>query len=100
MLIPEHYTEEELRQWGRAENARRMRELSEDPSYAMQRAALRRNYASLTVGQAAWAIGQAQKEMNMGTVWLGKASEPSELADEIEAAASSVLRLPHVERRS
>lgn len=30
-------------------------------------------------------------------VWRGKASEPSELADEIAAIASTVLRLAYVE---
>lgn len=62
MLLPEHMTEEELREWGRRENAVRLHEIAEFPDTAQTRAALRRNYASLTATQAAWAVGQAQTE--------------------------------------
>lgn len=66
MLMPEHYSEEELRQWGRNENVARIRDLREHPEHAKARAGLRRNYASLTAAQAAWAVGQAQKEIAGG----------------------------------
>ena len=62
MLMPEHYSEEALRQWGRNENVARIRDLREHPEHARARAGLRRNYASLTAAQAAWAVGQAQAE--------------------------------------
>ena len=62
MLLPDHMTEDELREWGRRETATRLQEIAEFPDAAQTRAALRRNYASLTAAQAAWAIGQAQRE--------------------------------------
>lgn len=59
--LPDHMTEDQLRAWGVKELAHRERELGIDKSHALARAFSRRRVDNLTAGQAAWAVGEAQK---------------------------------------
>jgi hypothetical protein len=62
MLLPKHMTEEQLREWGRAELERRDQDIATNLDGAIRRASGRRVKVKLSPTQATWAVHQAQIE--------------------------------------
>jgi hypothetical protein len=62
VILPKHMTEDELRKWGHHELARRAEDIGANVRLAKSRAVGRRKEARLSPSQAAWAVGEAQRE--------------------------------------
>lgn len=61
-VLPQHMTEDELREWGRKEMVMRDANIADDVSTAAALATARRNAANLSMSQAFAAVVWAQRE--------------------------------------